>query len=98
MVFEYATKGSLSSFLDRHSNDLSDLDKLEILDQICQGLLSLAMKGLKHGRLSPDSVLVTNDQRILLGCIDQTLLTTTEQKDDTAGLAQIMQVLAGTVL
>ncbi|KAG1785070.1 kinase-like domain-containing protein [Suillus plorans] len=64
-ISSWMTKGSLDSYLKQHI-PLSTFQKLDMSRQIASGLKYLHEKGIVHGDLTPNNVLINSDDKLCL--------------------------------
>ena len=66
IIMEYCAKGSLRSILDKHF-DLPPLYKIYLIYSICSGLKYVHSKGIVHGDLKCDNILLSDEKRYYIG-------------------------------
>ena len=66
IVMEYCAKGSLRSILDKKI-DLHPIYKIFLIYSICDGLGYIHSKGIVHGDLKCDNILLSDEKRYYIG-------------------------------
>ena len=66
IIMEYCAKGSLRSILDKHIF-LNPLYKIYLIYSICDGLKYVHSKGIVHGDLKCDNILLSDKEKYYIG-------------------------------
>ena len=66
IIMEYCAKGSLRKILDQH-DDLCLEYKIFLISSICSGLSYVHSKGIVHGDLKCDNVLLSDEKQVKIG-------------------------------
>ena len=67
IVMEYCAKGSLRSILDNKKIFLPPLYKIFLILSICDGLGYIHYKGIVHGDLKCDNILLSDEKKFIIG-------------------------------
>nr|KYP59971.1 putative serine/threonine-protein kinase RLCKVII [Cajanus cajan] len=88
LVYEYVCNGSLNQHLSEHSRKLlSWQDRLKVADGAAKGLLYLHENNIIHRDMTPNNILLTHDNKVLLGDfgLARTLIEDSSYSTDCVG-------------